>query len=381
MKPWPALWPPTLATKSQKPRPERWPLTDPSLPLCAALPTQPASGQRLVASLCSQQTAVSSLPTSCLPSKQIARASHPFPARDCPRAKLWSNRRSCALKRRTYLQLLALKSLQPWPQLWPSLKVVTAVGPSPASSRHEERVWLPSARNFGFKPVLQLSRGKRFCDSARSSCSARLALARKSLQPSLELSSAARSRRNCHSQPSTPRRPARASRSCDTLLLRMWCHSAKQRGRRAPTQPASGQRLVASLCSQQTAVSSLPTSCLPSKQIARASHPFPARDCPRAKLWSNRRSCALKRRTYLQLLALKSLQPWPQLWPIAQSCYSRRPLAGLKQTRRACVAPKRAQLWVQASAATFTRQTLLRLSSLQLQRSASASEEIAAAFA
>ena len=81
MKPWPALWPPTLATKSQKPRPERWPLTDPSLPLCAALPTQPASGQRLVASLCSQQTAVSSLPTSCLPLKQIARASHPFRAR------------------------------------------------------------------------------------------------------------------------------------------------------------------------------------------------------------------------------------------------------------------------------------------------------------
>ena len=230
-------------------------------------------------------------------------------------------------------------------------------------------MWLPSARNFGFKPALQLSRGKRFCDSARSSCSARLALARKSLQPSLELSSS----------------PACASlaqlRHTRPLLLRMWCHSAKQRGRRAPTQPGSGQRLVASLCSQQTAVSSLPTSCLPSKQIARASHPFPARDCPRAKLWSNRRSCALKRRTYLQLLALKSLQPWPQLWPIAQSCYSRRPLAGLKQTRRACVAPKRAQLWVQASAATFTRQTLLRLSSLQLQRSASASEEIAAAFA
>ena len=85
-----------------------------------------------------------------------------------------------------------------------------------APRRPEERVWLPSARNFGFKPVLQLSRGKRFCDSARSSCSARLALARKSLQPSLELSSAACSRRNCHSQPSTPRRPARASRSCDT---------------------------------------------------------------------------------------------------------------------------------------------------------------------
>ena len=53
----PALCPPTLATKSQKPRPERWPLTDPSLPPCAALPTQPANGRRLVASLCATQPA------------------------------------------------------------------------------------------------------------------------------------------------------------------------------------------------------------------------------------------------------------------------------------------------------------------------------------
>ena len=179
-------------------------------------PTQPASGQRLVASLCSQQTAVSSLPTSCLPSKQIACASHPFPARDCPRAKLWSNRRSCALKRRTYLQLLALKSLQPWPQLWPIAQSCYSRRPLAGLKQTRRACVVPSARNFGFKPVLQLSRGKRFCDSARSSCSARLALARKSLQPSLELSSAACPRRNCHSQPSTPRRPARASRSCDT---------------------------------------------------------------------------------------------------------------------------------------------------------------------
>ena len=40
------------------------------------------------------------------------------------------------------------------------------------------------------------------------------------------------------------------------------------------------------------------------------------------------------------------------------------------------------KLWAQASAAaTFTRQTLLRLNLLQLQRSASASDSIAAAFA
>ena len=49
-----ALWPPTLVTKSQKPRPERWPLTDPAngrrhvASLCA---TQPANGRRLVANL------------------------------------------------------------------------------------------------------------------------------------------------------------------------------------------------------------------------------------------------------------------------------------------------------------------------------------------
>ena len=50
-------------------------------------------------------------------------------------------------------------------------------------------------------------------------------------------------------QPAVDPSPACASlaqlRHTRPLLLRMWCHSAKQRGRRAPTQPASGQRLVA----------------------------------------------------------------------------------------------------------------------------------------
>ena len=41
--PWPALWPPTLAMKSQKPCSERWPLHAPSTQPRAALPMQPAN--------------------------------------------------------------------------------------------------------------------------------------------------------------------------------------------------------------------------------------------------------------------------------------------------------------------------------------------------
>ena len=60
--------------------------------------------------------------------------------------------------------------------------------------------------------------------------------------------------------------------------------------------------------------------------------------------------------------------------------------ASLKQSLRSPSARDRPsstlKLWAQASAAaTFTRQTLLRLNSLQLQRSASASDSIAAAVA
>ena len=110
---------PTLATKSQKPRPE---LTRRRLALRFH-----AASERTTACcqpLCSQQTAVSSLPNCCSPSKQRRKLRRvdqvTASARDCRRAKLLgSNRRSCALKRGTYLQLLAFKSLRPWPQLWP----------------------------------------------------------------------------------------------------------------------------------------------------------------------------------------------------------------------------------------------------------------------
>ena len=129
--------------------------------------------------------------------------------------------------------------------------------------------------------------------------------------------------------------------------------------------------------------SKLPASVADLKQIARASPPF----------HKGARGESTKRRgqraSSNQLLALTSLQPWPQLGPNARSkslqpSAPRRPLqAEQLRARRPLAKPKRARppqssavkLWAQASAvATFTRQTLLRLNLLQLQRSASASE-------
>ena len=119
---------------------------------------------------------------------------------------------------------------------------------------------------------------------------------------------------------------------------------------------------------------------------SRPSDAASARDCPRAKLWAPTVAAAPSSN---QLLALKSLQPWPQLGPNARSkslqpsaprrhfqaeqLRARRPLAKPKRTRPP--QSSAVKLWAQASAAaTFTRQTLLRLNLLQLQRSASASE-------
>ena len=147
---------PTLATKSQKPRPERWPRTDPSPP-CAALPrsqradngllpasVQPANGRQLVAELL--------LAFEAAKENAASRPSHGQRAR-LPQSKaLGSNRRGCALKRGTYLQLLAFKSLQPWPQLWPharskSLQPSAPRRPKQSSSAREDRLRSLSARN------------------------------------------------------------------------------------------------------------------------------------------------------------------------------------------------------------------------------------------
>ena len=201
---------PTLATKSQKPRPERWPLTDPSPP-CAAPPrsqradngllpasVQPANGRQLVAELLLAFEAAKETAASRPSDGQRARLPHS--------KALGSNRRSCALKRGTYLQLLAFKSLQPWPHTRSkSLQPSAPRRPEqlrtrrPLAKPKRAKPFQSSAVKLGLKPAqLQLSRGKRFCDSTRSSCSARLALAIKSLRPLPD--SAACLRRNCHSR-------------------------------------------------------------------------------------------------------------------------------------------------------------------------------------
>ena len=141
----------------------------------------------------------------------------------------------------------------------------------------------------------------------------------------------------------------------------------------ASVQPANGRQLVAELLLAFEAAKETAASRPSDGQRARL---------PQSKaLGSNRRSCALKRGTYLQLLAFKLLRPWPQLWPHARSKSA--PCRPKQLRTRPLAKPKRAKpfqssavkLWAQASAAaTFTRQTLLRLNSLQLQRSASASD-------
>ena len=158
--------------------------------------------------------------------------------------------------------------------------------------------------------------------------------------------------------------------------------------------PRRRSRALRFQCSQRTETvcrqplrfpdGSSPTSCSPSKQIARASPPFcvftkaqPAASqpsnmasarLPQSKaLSSNRHSCAFKRRMYLQLLAMKSLQPWPPLWPNARSKSSRR----LRRAKTPCEAKHRdrssaAKLWAQAGAAA----TFINVSATQLDPAA-----------
>ena len=86
------------------------------------------------------------------------------------------------------------------------------------------------------------------------------------------------------------------------------------------------------LCSQQTAVSSLPNCCSPSKQRRKLRRvdqvTASARDCRRAKLWAPTVAAAPSSRLNRCGLGLNS---GPTL---AQSRYSRRPLAGLSSSAR-----------------------------------------------
>ena len=111
-------------------------------------------------------------------------------------------------------------------------------------------------------------------------------------------------------QPSAPRRPLRASQA---EQLRARRPLAKPKRARPP------QSSAAKLWAQASAAATF--SRPPFYKGARGeSTKRRGQRVPQSKALSpNRRSCAFKRGTYLQLLALKSLQPWPQLWPKARS--------------------------------------------------------------
>ena len=136
------------------------------------------------------------------------------------------------------LELVALKSLQPWPQLWPDARSKLLQPSAPrrplrASQAEQLRARRPLAkpsardrpslaqRSFGLRPVQpQLSRGKRFCDSTRSSGSARPN--RCSLRLNYPPVTASRRLLAGLRKPQARRPP----------LLMKRCESAKQRGRR-----------------------------------------------------------------------------------------------------------------------------------------------------
>ena len=111
-------------------------------------------------------------------------------------------------------------------------------------------------------------------------------------------------------QPSAPRRPLRASQA---EQLRARRPLAKPKRARPP------QSSAAKLWAQASAAATFTRP--PFYKGARGeSTKRRGQRVPQSKALSpNRRSCAFKRGTYLQLLALKSLQPWPQLWPNARS--------------------------------------------------------------
>ena len=109
-------------------------------------------------------------------------------------------------------------------------------------------------------------------------------------------------------QPSAPRRPLRASQA---EQLRTQRPLAKPKRARPP------QSSAAKLWAQASAAATFTRP--PFYKGARGeSTKRRGQRVPQSKALSpNRR--AFKRGTYLQLLALKSLQPWPQLWPNACS--------------------------------------------------------------
>ena len=227
--------------KSQKPCSERWPLHAPSTQPRAALPMQPANRDGLS-------------PASALPRRLVADLLLAFEA-DRPRVAsflrfyegaargestkqhgqrarlpqskaLSSNRRSCAFKRGMYLQLLAMKSLQPWPPLWPDARSKSLQPSAPrrslqASSRAASRLRAKTPceakhrdRSSAAKLWAQAGAAATFINVSATQLDPRPAQ-RKSLQPLPELSPAAASGEIAAASVN-PRRPAQASSSCVT---------------------------------------------------------------------------------------------------------------------------------------------------------------------
>ena len=148
-----------------------------------------------------------------------------------PQSKaLSSNRRSCAFKRRMYLQLLAMKSLQPWPPLWPNACSKSLQPSAPrrslqASSRAALRLRAKTPceakhrdRSSAAKLWAQAGAAATVINVSATQLDPAAALdqrQRKSLQPSPELSPAAASGEIAAASVN-PRRPAQASSSCVT---------------------------------------------------------------------------------------------------------------------------------------------------------------------
>ena len=198
--------------------------------------------RRLVASLCASPTA-RRRPLACLRSRSPARRrsvlrfcegaargestkQHGQRAR-LPQSKaLSSNRRSCAFKRGMYLQLLAMKSLQPWPPLWPDARSKSLQPSAPrrslqASSRAASRLRAKTPceakhrdRSSAAKLWAQAGAAATFINVSATQLDPRPAQ-RKSLQPLPELSPAAASGEIAAASVN-PRRPAQASSSCVT---------------------------------------------------------------------------------------------------------------------------------------------------------------------
>ena len=168
LKPWPALWPPTLAMKSQKPCSERWPVD-----AAARCASNAASEQTMAFSVFLQRRS----PTKSLkprPALWIPTLAMKL-QKPCPERWLTACRKplrptqqtlgstAAAFKRGTFLQLLAMKLLRPVPQLWPNARLKTLQPSALAAASRAE-----SLTQFGQRATAPVERSEALGPSRRS---------------------------------------------------------------------------------------------------------------------------------------------------------------------------------------------------------------------